>query len=63
MAATHLQERFPDDIGDGSLVVVSYPRSDFVTLVGKQKPRHEDAQSVYLVVSKQELIDALNKED
>ena len=63
MATTTLQDQFPDDIGDGSLVVISYPRSDFVTLVGKQKPHSEDAQAVFLIVSKQELIDALNKED
>jgi hypothetical protein len=63
MATTTLKEQFPEDIGDGSLVVDAYPGSDYVTLVGKQKPQDGGAQRVYLIVSKQELIDALNKED
>lgn len=63
MAATTIKEQFPKDVGDGTLTIIAYPNSEYVTVVGRQDSTDLGEQSVYLIVDKQELIDALTKED
>lgn len=63
MASTVVKEQYPEDMGDGSLTVNAYPHSGYVTVVGRQDHDERGKQVVYLIVDKQELIDAINKED
>lgn len=62
MANVTIKEQFPEDIGDGSLTIIYYPNSEDVVIGARQHDHEDGYKAIYLIVDKQELINALNQE-